>query len=107
MAMASSSAWAMVERLAGACGQGLLPGARTKGPGSIRFTPGYLALRFFTTAVSGGTHWSSMVVSKLSAMKMIRSGLLAFCAHAEVGVVFQIEFFGSAHSSTKPLWTFA
>jgi hypothetical protein len=62
-------------------------------------------LRFFTTAVSGGTHWSSMVVSKLSAMKMTRSGLLAFCAQGEVGPVFQTPALGSAHSSTKPLWT--
>src|SRR6185436_8425925 len=105
MAMAWSSAGVMVERLAGACGQGLLPGARTKVPSSMRFSPGYFAFRFFTTAVSGGTLCSRVLVSELRAMKMTRSGLPAFWAQAEVGPVFHTEALGSAHSSTNPLWT--
>src|SRR5687767_6976496 len=94
----------MVDRLAAACGQGLLPGARTKVPSSMRSRPGNLACRFFTTAVSGGSHCSRVLLSKFRATKMIRSGL-APPAQAELGPVDQALALGLAHSSTKPLWT--
>ena len=35
-------------------------GARMKVRSSMRFTPGYLACRFFTAATVGGTHCSTL-----------------------------------------------